>query len=201
LVGPNGDVNVLQMKSVCDRPYFKNHGNGIQYFERNDDGIWELRHPRLPDIEPQDFVFVAEYLESNDFGHRHPSNGKELDEAFAQCVSAWFAAVLLGMFDLMDHVVEKLKRFDEPGLYETICFAIKVYRSPDTGLLSYEELKDYLATLIAQNWWIYLEDDHLRAAFVGILSKLPKLERDIYARRLEALNERISQADIDTEMD
>jgi hypothetical protein len=183
------------MKSVWNRPYFRGHG--LNYFDRNDEGIWELNHPNLPEIQPEDFVFVAEYLESEEFGHRYPRDRKEIAEAYAQCVAAWSAARSLGMSDLMDHIIVKLKQLDEPGLTETLAFAIEIYDSPDTELLSYHDLKDYLATYIAQHWWVYVEDDHLSAVFIDTLKKLPELERDIYARRIAALDERL---DDDTEM-
>jgi len=163
---------------------------GVNRFDLDDDGVWELRHPALPNIDPDDFVFAAEYLESDDFGD-------QMDEAFAQCIAAWGVAEKLGMHDFMDHIIDKLERHIEPELLAIFIFATQVYGAGDnTGLLSQERLKDYLATYIAENWWIFLADDHLSGGFIEGIQKLPELERDIYARRMAALNERL-----DTEED
>ena len=167
---------------------------GINYFDLNDDGIWELQHPALPDIDPDDFVFAAEYLESDDFGHRSPrdGDGDQMEDAFVQCIAAWGVAEKLRMSDLMDHIVDKLERHIEPELQAVLIFACRIYESCDTGLPSRDRLRDYLATHIAENWWIYLGDDHLSGVFIERLKRLPELERDIYARRMAALNERLN---------
>jgi hypothetical protein len=195
--GPQNEVSTLQKQSVWNRPYWRDPRFGVNFFDMNEEGMWELQHPALPEIEPRDFVFIAEYLESGDFGHRHPQGGADMQEAFAQCVSAWTAAEALGMFDLMEHVIDKLDRLIEPGLDELLAFADLVYKSPDFDLPTHERMKDYLATNIANNFWIYLEDDHLRGEFLEKLKELLELERDIYARRIAALNERLLAGDED----
>jgi hypothetical protein len=163
--------------------------------------MWELKHPDLVDIEPEDFVFAAEYLESGGFGHRHPQGGKEMEEALAQCTSAWITAEKLGMADLMDDIVEKLERLEQPDLQVILVFASHVYESQDTALLSQEKLKDYLAVYIAEHLWIYLGDDDLRSNFIERLQQLPELERDIYQRRIPVLDERIDGHQEDSDID
>ncbi|KAL1800476.1 hypothetical protein ACET3X_000818 [Alternaria dauci] len=202
-VGPNSEISTLQKESIWNRPYFRDPMQGINFFGHNDDGIWGLQHPALVDIDPEDFVFVAEYLESDGFGYRNPQDGNEMDEAFAQCVSAWFTAEKLGMSDMMDHVVEKLEKRIEPGMHDVLVFADQIYRSQDTALLSQAQLKDYCAMYIAENWWIYWGDDNLRSGFIERLRISPELEGDILRRRTQALEERVNdgQEDSETESD
>ncbi|CAE7216780.1 hypothetical protein HRS9139_07883 [Pyrenophora teres f. teres] len=192
-VGPDGVVSTLPKACVWNRKYWLDVRFGVNHFGLNDDGIYELQHPALPEIDPGDFVFAAEYLESGDFGHRNPRDGHDdqMQEAFVQCIAAWGVAEKLRMHDLMDHITDKLERHIEPELMAVFIFATQIYRAEETGLPSQVRLQDYLATYIAQNWWIYLGDDHLSSAFIERLKTLPDLERDIYARRLVALNERL----------
>ncbi|KAF1836248.1 hypothetical protein BDW02DRAFT_546657 [Decorospora gaudefroyi] len=197
LIGPTNEISTLAKQSVWNRPYWRDPRRGINHFDMNEDGIWELRHPGLDEIESEDFVFVAEYLESGDFGYRRPQGGEDMEEAVAQCMSAWFAAERLDMSDLMDYIVEKLQKRIEPAMYDVMVFACQIYNSPDTGLPSYQWLKDYLATSIAENYWIYLSDDHLSSSFIEKLQLFPELERDIYMRRLVALEQRLEPEDDD----
>ncbi|EDU51505.1 hypothetical protein PtrSN002B_001559 [Pyrenophora tritici-repentis] len=195
-VGPDGVVSTLAKACVWNRKYWLDVRFGVNHFDLNDDGIFELQHPGLPEIDPDDFVFAAEYLESSDFGHRNPRDGDDdqMQEAFVQCIAAWGVAEKLCMHDLMDHIVEKLERHIEPELMAVVIFAAQIYEAEETPLPSQMRLKDYLATYIAQNWWIYVGDDHLSGPFIERLKTLPELERDIYARRLVALNERLNDA-------
>jgi hypothetical protein len=200
LVGPNEEVSMLQKQCVWNRTYFRDPRYGVNRFDHNDDGMWELRHPALAEIQPDDFVFVAEYLESDGFGHRYPRDGDEMDESFAQCVSAWVTPEKLGMSDMMDHVVEKLEGRIEPGMYDVLVFACQVYGSQDTALPSQARLKEYLAMYIAENRLIYLDDDNLNSDFIKRLKKLPELERDIIRRRLPLLEERIKGNEVDDDI-
>ncbi|RMZ71523.1 hypothetical protein GMOD_00006646 [Pyrenophora seminiperda CCB06] len=206
-VGPTGEVSTLPKGCVWNRQYWQDIRYGVNHFDLNDAGIWELRHPALPSIAPGDFAFAAEYLESDDFGHRDPRGGDSniKEEAFVQCIAAWGVAEKLRMTDLMDHIVDKLERcIEEPELQVVTIFARQIYEAEDLGLPSQARLKDWLATYIAQNWWIYLGDDHLSGVFLETLMRLPELERDIYVRRLVALNERLDgdeEGDEDGELD
>ena len=191
---------MLQKQCVWNRTYFRDPRYGVNRFDHNDNGMWELRHPALAEIQPDDFVFVAEYLESDGFGHRYPQDGDEMDESFAQCVSAWITAEKLGMSDMMDHVVEKLERHIEPGMHDVLAFACQVYGSQDTALPSQARLKEYLAMYIAENRLIYLDDDNLNSDFIERLKKLPELERDIIRRRLPLLEERIKGNEVDDDI-
>jgi hypothetical protein len=199
LVGPDQEIRTLQKQSVWDRPYFRDSRQGLLYFDHNAEGMWQLIHPALADIQPDNFAFVAEYLESAAFGIRYPQEGEEMNEAFAQCASTWITAEKLGMSDLMDHIVEKLERI-EPEMSAIFIFAVYVYSQ--TPSFSHLKLRDHLAVHIAENWWIYLDDDHLRSEVIKRLQTLPELERDIYQRRIPVLNDRVraSQEDSDTEM-
>ncbi|KAI4955424.1 hypothetical protein J4E91_001284 [Alternaria rosae] len=201
LVGPDQEVHMLQKSSLWERPYFRDSKQGLLLIDHNDDGMWELKHEALVDIKPDDFTFIAEYLESDGFGHRNPQEGEEMNEAFAQCVAAWITAEKLGMWDMMEHVAEKLKGI-EPEMLEVLVFGRHVY-AQDTTSTSQRYLKDYLAVYIAENWWIYFGDDHLRSNFIELLQQFPELEKDVYERRIPVLEERIDkkEEDSDIEMD
>src|SRR5689334_14068986 len=85
-VGAEREERLLHLKCVWGRPYFLNVTNGINLFDLNDDGSWELKHPGLSSIEPEDFNYVAEYLESDSFGYINPQGEEETNEAFIQII-------------------------------------------------------------------------------------------------------------------
>jgi len=201
LVGPDQEIYTFPLQSLWNRHYFRDPKQGLLLIDYNKRGMWELKHPSLFDIKPDDFVFVAEYLESDDFGHRNPQDGEEMTEAFAQCVAAWVTAEKLGMSDMMDHTVEKLERL-EPEMLEILVFCRHVY-ARETTSISHEYLKGHLAVYIADNFWEYIKDDHLRSSFIELLQHFPELQQDVYERRILALKECVdqSQEDSDTDMD
>jgi len=186
---------------LWDRSYFRDAKQGLLLIDYNEQGLWELKHPALVDIEPADFAFVAEFLESDGFGHRYPQEGEETNEAFAQCVAAWITAEKLGMWDMMEHVADKLKAI-EPGMLEVLVFCRHVY-AEDATSLSQDDIRDYLAVYIANHWWTYWGDDHLRPNFMELLQQFPQLDKDVIERRRPVLEERIdqSQEDSDADMD
>lgn len=186
---------------MWDRSYFRDAKQGLLLIDYNEQGLWELKHPALVDIEPADFAFVAEFLESDGFGHRYPQEGEETNEAFAQCVAAWIAAEKLGMWDMMEHVAEKLKGI-EPEMLEVLVFCRHVY-AEDATSLSQDYVRDYLAVYITNHWWEYWGDDHLRSNFMKLLQQFPQLDKDVIERRRPVLEERIdqSQEDSDADMD
>jgi len=181
---------------VWNRSYFRDLVHGIYYFGFTEDKKLELQHSALGNIDPFDFRFVAEYLESDDFGYRHPQNAEENEEAFGQCVSAWVVAEKLGMSDLMDYIVDKLE-FIDLGMYEVLVFVSQIYNSPAAGLPSHDRLKDLLVTYMAHNYWVYQGDDHLHSNFIQTVQPLPELDRDISQRRVALLEERGSADDDD----
>ncbi|KAH7380754.1 hypothetical protein BKA66DRAFT_531533 [Pyrenochaeta sp. MPI-SDFR-AT-0127] len=194
-VGPEKEERMIHINYVWSRPYFNDGRTGIMHFTRNDEGMWILSHPALNDIAPEDFLYIVEYLESDDFGLKNPEGVEEVQEAFAQIISAWVTALRLGMTDLLDHILDKLERLPS-DMWHIMAFACYAYESQKPCLPAQERLKDVLATDIAQNYWSYLEDDHLSKYFIERLQDLPELERDIYARRIVALD-----ASLDSEED
>ncbi|KAI4655613.1 hypothetical protein J4E93_000327 [Alternaria ventricosa] len=200
-VGTDQEIHTLRLKNLWDRPYFRDAKQGLLLIDHNDEGLWELKHPALVDINPEDFTFIAEYLESDGFGHRNPQEGEETNEAFAQCVAAWITAEKLGMWDMLEHVAEKLKGI-QPGMLEIMVFCRHVY-AHDTTSISHEYLKGHLAVYIAENFWSYVKDDHLRSNFIELLQHFPELQQDVYERRIQALKKCVdqSQEDSDTDMD
>lgn len=171
------------------------------HFTVNEDKIWELTHPSLTEIDPEDFAFAAEYLKSGEFGLRLPTGENENKEAFAQCMSAWGTADTLGMTDMMDHIIDKLEAQIELDLWNMMAFTCQIYKDLDTSLPAHERFKDFLSTYIAENFWIYIRDDHLSAAFIDKVQALPELEHDIYVRRTLALNQQLQSDDGDENHD
>lgn len=185
----------MPLNSIWNKPYFRDPRSGKNFFELNSDGVWELNHPELSKIELEEVDLVVEFLESNSFGYIHPQGEEERQDCFVQITSASRAAEKLGMTDLMEHIVEKLERLAPWDLWNTMCFACLAYAWPSPHFLAQERLKDLLATEIAQNFWIYIEDEHLSTTFIQRLKDLPELERDINARRQVALNTRLNSED------
>lgn len=54
---------------------------------------------------------------------------------------------------------------------------------------------------IASNWWVYIRDEALSEEFIDRLQQLPELERDIYERRMRALEERLGEEEDDDDED
>ncbi|KAJ4377429.1 hypothetical protein N0V83_000254 [Neocucurbitaria cava] len=188
-VGPFKEERTLRKDRVWERPYFRNPQAGINHFKLNNAGTWVLAHPKLADVNPGDFVFVAEFLESDDFGHRCPEGGEQVQWAFAQNMSAWAQALKLGMTDLLEHVINKLERLAPWDLWCIMAFACQVYKPSDGLLLPAEErMREILSTQIARTFWVYIEDDALCKSFRQRLSQAPELELDICLRRVDLLN-------------
>jgi len=162
------------------------------YFGISDDGMYQLTHPGLADIDPEDFTFVAQYLENGSFGDRM-INEEDSREGFAQCMAAWVSAEKLGMNDLMDHVVEKLEQLENRNLWDVLAFACLVYRSPGISLPAQIRAKELVATDISLHYWDYVEDDSLSILFMERLKDLPELERDISVKRIPMLNAQLEE--------
>lgn len=195
-VGPQRDERVLLKADVWDRAYFRESNAGIMYFSMDEDGMFELKHPGLADIDPDDFTFVAEYLESGKFGHVTPEGADQENEAFSQIVAAWTVAEILGMTDMMDHMIDKLAQLAPWDLWHVMLFACSVYRPSGISLPAQVKIKEMLAGSIAENFWIFIEDDHLSADFVQRLKDLPELDRDVSIERTRLLDGRL-QRDMD----
>lgn len=190
-VGPQHDERMLLKASVWDKPYFRESTAGIMYFSMDDDGMFELKHPSLADIDPDDFTYIAEYLESGQFGYVNPQGAEQENEAFSELVAAWTVAEVLGMADMMEHMIDKLQRMAPWDLWHVMLFACNVYTAAGISLPAQDRIKEMLAGNIAENYWIYIEDDYLSAEFVQRLKELPELDRDVTVRRAELLNDRI----------
>lgn len=99
----------LMKHNIWDRTYFRDTLSGSNYFEPVGDNTWELVHPRLAEILPEDFRLAAEFLSDSSFGIRDPETEEQVAEAFVECITAWKTAELLSMDDLLEHVVEKVR--------------------------------------------------------------------------------------------
>lgn len=148
-------------------------------------------HPRLPEINPEAFNCISEYLTSADadFGHRSPDE-EDIEDAFAECIVAWKTADVLGMDDLLDHIVNKMRAL-EPWWNDHIMmlFARNIYQTTDFMTSAHTNMRNVLSSYIAMNFFNYMtEGSELRNEFVKCLKLLPQLERDIYSKRMESLN-------------
>ncbi|KAI8936897.1 hypothetical protein NX059_006129 [Plenodomus lindquistii] len=192
-VGTQRDEFRLRKDDIFDRPYFRDSNSGVMHFTLEDDGIYELKHPSLLDINPDDFALIAQYLESGQLGFVNPQGAEQHDVAFSQIVAAWTVAQTLGMTDLLEHLVEKLGRLALWDMMHVIFLASTVYSSPGVPLPAEEMMKDKLAGNIAENYWIYVEDDHLSREFIQRLKDLPELDRDVSAKRKALLDDRLTE--------
>ncbi|KAH6616305.1 hypothetical protein C7974DRAFT_42200 [Boeremia exigua] len=198
-VDPTSDSNIdperrkyklqLLKHHLWDRHYFRDKISARNYFEPIGDNTWELVHPRLTDIQPEDFRWAAEFLSDGDFGIREPENEEQVAEAFAQCMSAWNTAELLSMDDLLEHISVKISAA-RPwwDLWNVMAFACSIYQS-DLALQAHDELKALFSEYIADLFHIYLDDDYLSSTFLTRLKQLPELERDILTKRVARLEQ------------
>ena len=169
--------------------------SGRNYITPVGDNTWELVHPRLVDISPEDFRWAAEFLSDGDFGIRKVEDEEQAAETFAQCVSAWRTAESLSMDDLLEHIVEKLRNA-RPfwDLWNVFAFACSIYQS-EVSLQAQDELKDLFSEFIANHFYIYVEDDHLRNTFLTRLKQLPELEKDVLLKIVARLTQQLSPQD------
>lgn len=176
---------------IWDRPYFRDALSGRNYFEPIGDNTWELVHPRLADISPEDFRMAAEFLSDGSFGTRDPDTQEQVTETFAECMSAWKTAELLSMDDLLEHIVNKIWA-TRPwwDLFNVMLFACFIYEN-ETPLQAHGDLKDLLSDFIAEHYDIYVEDDSLRAEFMTRLKQLPELRRDVHKKIAEQTEQRL----------
>ncbi|KZM18270.1 uncharacterized protein EKO05_0005135 [Ascochyta rabiei] len=176
---------------VWERPYFRNAVSAHSYLTPIGENTWELEHPRLSDILPDDFKLVAEFLSDGDFGHRLPQDEEQVAETFAQCISAWESAELLSMDDLLDHIVEKTRK-TQPwwDMVNVMVFACSVYQS-EMSLQAHDEMKALLSEYIADFFYVYIGDDHLSGHFLARLQQLPELERDVFEKKAAQSNQRL----------
>jgi hypothetical protein len=192
IVGPNGEVRTLQKQAVWERPYFQERRLGsLNYFHLNDEDAWELRHPRLADIEPEDFDFAAEYLESGDFGTKHSEGEEQVGKAFEQLNSAWVTAEKLGMTDLLEHVCDKMERLAPWDMWDVMAFAWEVYKEEAPYLPAQQRMMDMLAAYISEHYWSYIEGREISATFIQGLKDLPELELAIHSKRSTTLKEQL----------
>lgn len=184
---------------IWDRTYFRNTLSGRNYFEPVGDNTWELVHPRLAEISPEDFRLAAEFLSDGSFGIRDPDTEEQVAEAFAECMSAWKTAELLSMDDLLEHIVEKV-RSTRPwwDLFNIMLFACFIYTN-EVPLDAHNDLKSLLSDFIAEHYDIYVEDDVLRAEFMTRLKQLPELKRDVLKKVVEQSEHRLGSEEEDVE--
>jgi hypothetical protein len=174
------------MKDVWDRSYFRDSRAGTNHFDLNKDGMWELRHPQLVNINIEDFQFIAEFLTDDGFGLRQPETHEQMKEAIAQCVSAWATAEKLNMDDMLEHIAEKVK-FLEWDHEDVLTLSILVYRAPSPSLDAHNTMRDWISSYLSHHFWSYIKDEAIGHFFRKRLRMLPELERDVFAKRAQSL--------------
>lgn len=176
---------------IWDRPYFRDTLSGRNYFNPIGENTWELIHPGLADISPEDFQMVAEFLSDGSFGTRNPDTEEQVAQAFAECMSAWQTAEILNMDDLLEHVIDKL-RSNRPwwDLFDVMLFVCIIYGS-ENPLAAHNHLKPLLSEFIAEHYDVYIEDDYLRAGFMTRVKELPELRRDVHKKIVEQTERRL----------
>jgi hypothetical protein len=199
LVGPGREIRNFQKKDLWNRPYFQDSRTGVNYFGLDDDNAWELRHPQLPNIDLEDFRFVAEYITDGKFGLRNPEGQDQIKEAIAQCISAWETGEKLGMDDLLEHIAEKVK-FLEWDNEDVLTLAILIYRTSGPSLHAHDMMKDWISSYLAHHFWTYIKDDVVGPFFRKRLRRLPELERDVFVKRAQTLTTG-AESDEDEESD
>lgn len=165
------------------------------------ENAWELQHPRLEDIHPDDFRLVVEFLESGDFGHRHPQGEEQVAETLAHCMSAWTAAEKLNMDDLLDHIVNKIKSTaDDWNMHSMMVFACFVWQrqSSDYETEAHDQMKSLLSAYIAEHFFDYVEAEELRSEFLDRLKQAPDLQTAVF-EKLAGQNRQAQLAEHDEE--
>lgn len=170
---------------VWGRPYFRDTVSAISYITPTGENAWELTHPKLSNIDPEDFGFAAEYLTDGDFGHRQPDGEAQVAETFAQCMAALEVAQQLNMDDLQEHVIKKIQIAAPWDMYDAMAFACCVYSSPGVPSEACYQLRDMLSSYIAEHYTIYVRDESLREQFLDRIQQLPELGGDVHVKVAE----------------
>lgn len=181
----------LMKQHVWNRPYFQGDRlSGRNYISPAGEKTWELTHPQLVNISPQDFRYAAEFLSDGDFGLREAEEEDQISESFAQCMSAWDVADKLGMDDLLNHIVEKIRAMRGMwDLWDVMEFACLIDEN-EISLNAHDELKGEFCEYIAEVFYVYLEDEDLSGSFLTRLKEHPGLEQGILVKRTEILEAR-----------
>ncbi|KAF2872063.1 hypothetical protein BDV95DRAFT_606624 [Massariosphaeria phaeospora] len=186
VIGPNKQSYFLPRQSITNRMYFADPK--YKFIVPKGDKGWIFQRPSLRDIDPEDFDLAAEYLESEDFGHRQIADEDQRAESFAQCSAAWAVAEELGMEDLLQHIAVKIQKTKPWGLEEVWSLAGLVYKMDGTPLPAHEMMKDRLSEYIAENYYQYVAEH--TSAFVDRMQRFPELEEDVIEKRTKTLRDR-----------
>lgn len=152
------------------------------------DKSWSIDNPRLKDISPEDFQFVADYLQTNDFGYR-TFDDDQREEAMTQCIAAWDAGEKLGMDDLLKHVSKKVETTKPWSMEEVLAFAIIVFDAQDSFFDAQAAMKNKLTDFIADNFWEYVSVHG--DVFIDRVRRLPELDRDIHLKMASRATQRM----------
>ncbi|KAF2657976.1 hypothetical protein K491DRAFT_713935 [Lophiostoma macrostomum CBS 122681] len=145
--------------------------------------------PCLRDIDPEDFKHVADYLSTDDFGHRVIEDEDQRAESVEECYKAWNIAQELGMWDLMAKIVEKMTKAQPWQMEEVLAFSALVYDTPLTVLPDHDDMRDLLANHIAEHYWAFVGEH--TTTFAELMKKCPALEFDVLERRTETLRQTV----------
>lgn len=200
-VGPQNVTRIFSKATLWNRQYWRNPGAGLLYFDLTEDHLYELKHPALASIEPGDFKFVAEFLESGKFGIKCVDFPKQRQEACAELMTTWDIAEKLGMTDLLEHCVDKIQYLTPIDPWDCLYFACMIYDSDGIGTEARSEMKNFLSTQIAEQFFVYLEDDHLSRHFIEQFQKRPGLQYEVFEKRMKTLQKRQQDEDDQEDVD
>lgn len=159
---------------------------------------WKVTKPSFTDIEPDQFRPVAEYLSTGDFKTPAPGHtgqlleGDELkSEAIGVLAESWSVAESLGLHDMMQVIVSKMKALRPWPQDEVMAFAKRVYSTQaiaDFPVDADIEMKKLISSYIAVNYDGYVIKGP--QTFLEELRSFPELRKDVHeAMAIDAAEE------------
>lgn len=196
-VGSENEPFIFPKRFLWDREYFRNADAGIMYLTVKEGNKYELEHPALPSIQLRDFEFAAQFLESGSFGTHPSDDAGDIDEIFAEIVSAWDVGEKLGMTDMLEYCVNKLELIAPIDPHHCLSFATILYQSPGIGVEARSNMKNLLTQQLAEQMHIYLREPESSGEFLDRFLAIPALEVDVLEKRSRLVRERERDEDED----
>ena len=166
------------MELIKKKPYFSASNLG---FLTSIGKSWEFKKRCLKEMDPEDFRLIIEYLESGQFGHQVVETDDQRLELLAQCGAAWSVADLLGMEDLLEHIVNKINHATPWEPEEVLILADLVYETPEAlSLQAHTDMKDMLAEFVARNFVDYITN-HTKQ-FLDITDARLEFKADVHEK-------------------
>lgn len=199
--GDPPEAHSIPTRDLVDRAYFRSEMTGKCYFEFDKKSKqMRLTHPNLPELSSQHLGYVLEFLTQGTFTLLPPNEDNDPGTPFIQCGSAWEAAELLDMDDMIEHVADKLETEVKPWeMYDVLYFAGRLYDSDVTPYEATERLKAMLVKFIVDRYDEYQGSDELGNSFRNQLKSRRDLEEAIQAKRFGLVASQEASRDEDAE--